>query len=161
MRELTEALAMDTTEIAKAVGVTVRTVKTWIAGTRKPAERNRIKLARLVSIAHREHSAAEGRRWSQRRDALLSAAKRALMSADERAIWDRRGEQLRAQFATPAVTPQAARHAVWASYRQSPLHTDDAIEATRQELAARREANPLLAHGELYDLFTAAAYATN
>lgn len=105
MRELTEALAMDITEIAQAVEVTARTVKTWIAGTRKPAERNRIKLARLVSIAHREHSSAEGRRWSQRRDALLSAAKLALMSADERAIWERNGERLRAQFATPVAAP--------------------------------------------------------
>ena len=155
MRELTEALAMDEQEIAQAVGVTARTVKAWLAGTRKPAERNRIKLARLVSIAHREHSSAEGRRWSQRRDALLSAAKRALMSADERAIWERDGERLRAQFATPAVTPQAARHAVWASYLPTPLHSENAIET------ARREANPLPAQGELYDLFTAAAYATN
>lgn len=160
MQGLTEALAMDATEIAQAAGVTVRTAKAWLNGERKPAERNRIKLAHLVRAAHQEHSAA-GHRWSQRRDAVLCAVKLALMSADERAIWERQGERLRAQFATPAVTPQAARHAVWASYRQEPLHSDEAIEANRLELAARRDANPLPTQGELYDLFTAAAYATN
>lgn len=160
MRALTEALAMDAAEIAQAVGVTARTVNAWLNGERKPAERNRVKLARLVREAHQEHSAA-GHRWSQRRDAVLCAVKLALMSADERVIWERQGERLRAQFATPAVTPQEARHAVWASYRQAPLHSEEAIEANRQELAARREANPLPTQGELFDLLTAAAYATN
>lgn len=160
MQGLTEALAMNAAEIAQAVGVTARTVKAWLAGERKPAERNRIKLALIVRAAHQEHSAA-GHRWSQRRDAALCAVKLALMSADERVIWERNGERLRAQFATPAVTPQAARHAVWASYRQVPLYSDEAIEANRRELAAQRAANPLPTQGELYDLFTAAAYATN
>ena len=139
MQGLTEALAMDAAQIAQAVGVTTRTVKAWLSGTRKPAERNRVKLALVVRAAHQEHSAAEGRSWSQRRDAVLCAVKLALMSADERAIWERQGERLRAQFATPAVTPQEARHAVWASYRQAPPPTQ----------------------GKLYDLFTAPAYATN
>lgn len=131
MRELTEALTMDITEIAQAVGVTARTVKTWIAGTRKPAERNRIKLARLVSIAHREHSSAEGRRWSQRRDALLSAAKLALMSADERAIWERDGERLRAQFATPATAAPAKPKPSFAAMRDGFAAANERYNAER------------------------------
>lgn len=114
MNELTEALAMDAAGIARAVGVTARTVKAWIAGERKPAERNRVKLARLVTAAHQEHSSA-GHRWSASRDKALCAAKLALMSADQRAIHERRQEQMRAQFAAPAQ-----RHAVWASYRTAP-----------------------------------------
>lgn len=156
MQGLTEALAMDATGIAQAVGVTVRTVKAWLNGERKPAERNRIKLALIVRAAHQEHSAA-GHRWSQRRDTVLCAVKLALMSADERIIWERQGERLRAQFATP----QQQRHEVWASYRQAPLHSNEAVEANRRKLAAQRKANPLPTQGELYDLFTAAAYATN
>lgn len=114
MRELTEALAMDAAEIAQAVGVTTRTVNIWLTGTRMPAERNRVKLARLVNAAHQEHSAAS-HRWSQRRDMVLCAIKLHLMSKDERAIWERNGKRLRAQFATP----QEQRHQVWASYRQT------------------------------------------
>jgi len=125
MRELTEALAMDATEIAQAVGVTVRTVNAWLTGARKPAERNRIKLALLVRTAHQEHSAA-GHRWSQRRDAVLSAIKLHLMSADERTIWERNGERLRAQFATP----REQRHAVWASYRQAAPAEQETLFAT-------------------------------
>jgi hypothetical protein len=155
MNELTEALAMDAAGVARAVGVTVRTVRAWLTGERKPAERNRVKLARLVTAAHQEHSSA-GHRWSASRDKALCAAKLALMSADQRAIHERRQEQMRAQFAAPAQ-----RHAVWASYRQEPVFTDAAIEQARTELAARRAAaGPMPTGQELADLFTAAAYAT-
>lgn len=112
MEELTKALAMDAEGVARAVGVTVRTVRAWLNGERQPAERNRIKLARLVTAAHQEHSSA-GHRWSASRDKALCAAKLALMSADQRKLHLARQEQMRQQFTAPQQ-----RHAVWASYRQ-------------------------------------------
>lgn len=166
MEKLAEALAMDIAGIARAVGVTTATVKAWIKG-RKPAERNRVKLARLVRAAHQEHSAA-GRRWSASRDAALSATKLALMSADEKAIWERNRDRMREQFA-PAAPAQfipsafaqikAAHAQAAADFQARDLFDADAIEATRQELAARREANPIPTGQELADLFHAAAHA--
>jgi len=104
MEKLAEALAMEVAGIARAVGVTVPTVKAWIKGARKPAERNRIKLARLVRAAQQEHSAAE-HRFSATRDALLRSVRHALMSADELRIWEANRARMREQFA-PAIPAQ-------------------------------------------------------
>jgi hypothetical protein len=122
MQHLTEALAMDVAGIARAVGVTARTVQAWVKGTRGPAERNRIKLARLVRAAQVEHSSAD-HRFSISRDRALTAARLSLMSADERKLWEASRVKMQQQFAAPvqreatAEERRAARHAVWASYR--------------------------------------------
>lgn len=89
MKQLTKALDMDAAEIARELGVTTRTVRAWIAGVRRPLERNRAALHVLVSRVHAEHSAAS-HRWSVARDRALSAVKIDLMTAQEqaeRAAW--------------------------------------------------------------------------
>lgn len=117
MNELTLALNMDLAGIARAVGVTVRTVKAWVAGERKPAERNRIKLARLVLAAQEENSSAD-HRFSATRDRAQRDARAALRSADEQRLFEESRALMRSQFAAPAA--RQARHDVWASYRQTP-----------------------------------------
>lgn len=114
MNELELALNMNIGGIATAVGVTARTVKAWIAGERKPAERNRIKLARLVLAAQEENSSAD-HRFSARRDRAQRDARAALRSADEQRLFEESRALMRSQFAAPAA--RQARHDVWASYR--------------------------------------------
>jgi hypothetical protein len=104
MEKLAEALGMDVAGVARAVGVTTGTVKAWIAGARKPAERNRIKLARLVRAAQQENSAA-GHRFSTRLDIQLRDLRTALMSADEKRIWEANRAKMQQQFA-PAIPAQ-------------------------------------------------------
>ena len=107
MQHLTQALDMNETEIAAALSVTTRTVRAWIAGTRRPIERNRAALHALIGRAHQEHSAA-GNRWSATRDRALSAAKMGLMTAAQRAeqlAWE---AKINAQFAAPVAQPVAA-----------------------------------------------------
>ena len=103
MEKLAEALGMDAAGVARAVGVTTGTVKAWIKG-RKPAERNRIKLARLVRAAQQENSAA-GHRFSTRLDIQLRELRTALMSADEKRIWEASRAKMQQQFA-PAIPAQ-------------------------------------------------------
>lgn len=114
MDTLELALKMDAAGIARAVGVTVRTVKAWIAGARKPAERNRIKLARLVLAAQQENSSADSR-FSATADRAQRDARAALRSADEQRLFEESRALMRSQFAAPAA--RQARHDVWASYR--------------------------------------------
>lgn len=101
MNQLTQALDMNEAEIAAAIGVTVRTVRAWVAGVRRPIERNRAALHALVGRAHAEHSAAT-HRWSAIRDRALCATKMDLMSKAQRAeqlAWE---AEIRRQFAAPA-----------------------------------------------------------
>jgi plasmid maintenance system antidote protein VapI len=114
MQELEQALAMDVAGIARAVGVTARTVRAWIAGARKPAERNRIKLARLVLAAQEENSSADSR-FSATLDRALTSLRAKLRSADEQKLFEANRALMRSQFAAPEA--RAARHEVWASYR--------------------------------------------
>lgn len=114
MKELTEALAMEAEGVARAVGVTVRTVRAWLSGQRKPAERNRIKLARLVLAAQEENSSSD-RRFSAAKDRALTSLRAKLRSADEQKLFEANRALMRSQFAAPEA--RAARHEVWASYR--------------------------------------------
>ncbi len=98
---LADALVKDAAEIAQTLGVTLPTVRRWIAGVQAPNSRNRAALAELVTRAHREHSAA-GNRWSARRDAMLGDVKLTLMTRQERATWTANRDQMRAQFAATA-----------------------------------------------------------
>lgn len=108
MNQLTQALDMNEAEIAAAIGVTVRTVRAWTAGVRRPIERNRAALHALVGRAHSEHSAAT-HRWSAARDRALCVTKLDLMTAAQRAeqlAWE---TAIRQQFAAPAaVEPELA-----------------------------------------------------
>ncbi len=106
MQNLTQALDMNETEIAAALSVTTRTVRAWIAGTRRPIERNRAALHALIGRAHQEHSAA-GRRWSATRDRALSAAKMDLMTDAQRAEQLAWSAKINAQFAAPVAQPAA------------------------------------------------------
>lgn len=117
MQELEQALAMDVAGIARAVGVTARTVRAWIAGARKPAERNRIKLARLVLAAQEENSSADSR-FSAALDRALTSLRAKLRSADEQKLFEANRALMRSQFAAPEA--RQARHDVWASYRTAP-----------------------------------------
>lgn len=101
MQHLTTALKTDIAELAKATGVTVRTVKAWVEGIRRPAERNRAKLLALVVQAQEEHSAAEGRRWSAVRDAELRACRKALRTKAEQAAAEQFSRELAASFENP------------------------------------------------------------
>ncbi len=83
MQYLTEVLGMDAGELASRVGVTVRTVRAWMSGARRPAEWNRQKLFRLVDAAQGEYSARK--RWSAVTDAKIRATRKALLSRQERA----------------------------------------------------------------------------
>jgi hypothetical protein len=101
MRNLTQALDMNEAEIARELGVTTRTVRAWIAGVRRPIERNRAALAALVSRVHAEHSAAT-HRWSATRDRALCATKLDLSTAAQRAAHTAWVAEINRQFAAPA-----------------------------------------------------------
>lgn len=111
MKELAEALGMDIAGLARAVDVTAGTVKAWISGARRPAERNRIKLARLVRTAQQENSAA-GHRFSTTLDVQLRDLRTALMSADEKRIWEANRAKMQQQFA-PAIPAQGKPLSAW------------------------------------------------
>jgi hypothetical protein len=95
--DLTAALALTEQEISALVGVTVRTVRRWCAGTQRPTEPNRTRLEQLVLKAHQEHSAA-AHRWSASRDSLLTRVGFALMTPAQVAEWQASRDQMRAQF---------------------------------------------------------------
>lgn len=98
LAKLTLALGLDEAGIAKALGATLRTVKAWVAGSRRPSERYRIGLITLALDAQREHSAASGRRFSATRDEALRGLRVALQTAQQRAQWLADRERMRAQF---------------------------------------------------------------
>jgi hypothetical protein len=99
---ITTALEMTTAEIASAIGASLRTVRAWTAGTRKPSERNRVALLALVVKAHREHSAA-GPRWVASRDRALCQVKLSLQTAAQQAELAAWSAKINAQFAAPAA----------------------------------------------------------
>jgi hypothetical protein len=155
MRELTEALALDARDRAGRGGYSPHR-QTWLIGTRKPAERNRSGWQPGQRRPLRAPPPLEGRRWSQRRDAALCAAKLALMSADQRVIWERDGERLRARSPPPPSPPGSASRGVGQLPAHTPLHSANAVEPLAAS-GGTSGSQPAARAGRLATTFTTAA----
>lgn len=98
LADLQVALKLDVAEIAAALGTSVRTVKAWIAGMRRPSETNRIGLVTLALTAQRE--LGSGHRMNVGRDNALRALRIALHTPAQRQQWLANRAELRRQFTT-------------------------------------------------------------
>lgn len=97
LAKLADTLRLGTSDIAIELKVTQRTVAGWIAGDRRPSERNRAALVQLLQDARARHAAR--RSFSSARDAQFAALLTALQTPQERVLWITRRAQIRAQFA--------------------------------------------------------------